>query len=277
MSHPTFEHRGDTAMPKLPDAYSQPLHSTPLHDRTSRTLHAPSSQSRRSSRIHSTLSKVETTTSPTTLPTDRERHWSIILNTDPNPQDRVTSPPSATSSERGTVRSSSHSQQRLSRIRSPATAKFSSSKRRASSAHQVLEPPRNTRSPPPKPFRCDQCVRRFERRGHLEVRISSRLVQFVVNYYFLDLTILFLLSVIFLPLYIPASSQSHVDAVHHQRQPYVCDFLGCGKNFSHRSSLSRHMKGVHEKHRFPGFGKSRGSTGGGAGSGSTVGYSMVQQ
>lgn len=42
-----------------------------------------------------------------------------------------------------------------------------------------------------------------------------------------------------------AQLKVHVDAVHELRQPYTCDFPDCLKTFSHRSSLNRHLKGVH--------------------------------
>ena len=79
------------------------------------------------------------------------------------------------------------------------------------------KPPLGARRPPSKqrtnrtqslrPFKCDLCSSRFERRGHLE---------------------------------------SHVETVHHHMRPHNCTRESCPKTFGHRSSLSRHIRNVHD-------------------------------
>ncbi len=66
---------------------------------------------------------------------------------------------------------------------------------------------KSNKKPVSKPFKCPICSRCFERTGHL---------------------------------------QTHITAVHEQKQPYKCDYPGCLQSFGHRSSLSRHRKGIHK-------------------------------
>ncbi|PXF43276.1 hypothetical protein BWQ96_06973 [Gracilariopsis chorda] len=73
----------------------------------------------------------------------------------------------------------------------------------------MIDPvPDTRRSTASRPFGCHLCKGRFERIGHLN---------------------------------------AHVDAVHNARQPYKCHYEHCGKAFSHKSSLYRHVRGIHER------------------------------
>ncbi|CAN8066663.1 unnamed protein product [Agarophyton chilense] len=88
-------------------------------------------------------------------------------------------------------------------------------RKRSGSLGLVAEPiPDTRRSHASRPFACHLCKGRFERIGHLN---------------------------------------AHIDAVHNSRKPYKCQYENCGKCFSHKSSLYRHVRGIHEKkgHKLP--------------------------
>lgn len=89
---------------------------------------------------------------------DRARHWQIILGSQPAPHESFNSRPSSSPDSASRSHQNKHS---------PST---SSSKRRSSAASNNSDPSsRPPRVPPPKPFACQQCERRFERIGHLKV------------------------------------------------------------------------------------------------------------
>lgn len=211
-------------MPPLPQGRNQGV----LHpDHSIRSARSTRDYGRRSSRNQQTgRSDGGTTLNPESA---RDRHWNIVLGSDRNvdqPASRSTS-----SSPETLVHGRPPTELRREDQRRPPRPRPSNPTGDPSTSRTFDTSHRQSRTAPPRPFACDQCPRRFERRGHLE---------------------------------------SHIDAIHRLRQPYECDVAGCGKTFSHRSSLSRHIKGVHEKNRYRSQ-PSRNPRSGGSGDGSSHG------
>lgn len=92
-------------------------------------------------------------------------------------------------------------------VLSPTYSRNNSSNSSTSTSTSSTSNGRKSKKAVSKPFKCPICARCFERTGHL---------------------------------------QTHITAVHEQKQPYKCDYPGCLQSFGHRSSLSRHRKGIHK-------------------------------
>lgn len=125
-----------------------------------------------------------TTNLSTTGSNERDLHWKTILGYPPHSTSSSISAsasfqilPKASESKRtapGPLRSS--------QSRNMHTPQFS----RVSPSHTQLDfekQPRVPRVQPPKPFACDLCLKRFERRGHLKVRYFAYLSKSALKFY----------------------------------------------------------------------------------------------
>lgn len=137
---------------------------------SSRNVRSSRETSRRNSYLGpSTSSDRRPISSMTSGDSDRDRHWNTVLG--PSPHSNITEAVSSSSlSMLPKLSSSRHS---ITPVRSSQTRKSSvlpSSRRTPTQTSLDFGPqPRTPRTPPPKPFACDKCSHRFERKGHLKV------------------------------------------------------------------------------------------------------------
>lgn len=99
------------------------------------------------------------------------------------------------------------------------------------------------RKGPNRNFKCDICGRSFFERGtliQLSIRTppSSRMTFFTAH--------LFLTDMFFCT---KGNLNKHVSSVHLKEKPKVCPEPGCGKSFSFRDGLMRHISHVHKNQR----------------------------
>lgn len=136
---------------------------------SSRMLRASRDPNRRNSHNAMALNDDRPTgTSQESSESDRDRHWNTILGQTPGQTEQASSSQTFSNSSRP-----GHSRHTIAPLRSPHSRVPSSSRtpRRASTqtSTDLGSAARPSRSPTTKPFACDQCVRRFERKGHLKV------------------------------------------------------------------------------------------------------------
>lgn len=139
---------------------------------SSKSLRVPKESARRLSLLNSGNKEIESLSS-TSGNSDRDLHWQRILGHPPHASNPLysTSPslpilPRTSESKRSAPGPLRSSQSRASNL-APAS--------RETHLHTQLEleqPSRASRSQPPKPFACELCFRKFERKGHLKVSFA---------------------------------------------------------------------------------------------------------
>lgn len=140
-------------------------------------LRSPKNTARRTSHIPPHLSP--STTPSSSGDSDRDRHWNTILNHPPH----TTDPPASQTHSLPLLTRHPAPRRTVAPLRSPQSRPVTNTSPRhrhqsqTMSVDKFVPPPGGGGGPPHqlhnstplKPFACDQCPRRFERKGHLKV------------------------------------------------------------------------------------------------------------
>lgn len=152
---------------------------------SSARLRPQTESTRRTSNLSAILSDdLRLSNTSTSIESDRDRHWNTILGHPPhssvsdfNTQTTFTSDDRSLASLRTVLppKSPHYRSSTKSKATSVLTNTPGSSSKRSHIQTSTDNPSstRQQKTTPPKPFACDQCGRRFERKGHLKVRWTT--------------------------------------------------------------------------------------------------------